>query len=217
VRSLIDNHHEEAVQNGVRIVPCCGFDCIPSDLGCEMIIEEIQRKGLQPTEVRFLADEMLGAASGGTIASVVNLFESYPTAKLLELANPFCLNPRDDKNIPVAPTDGAVVKAASDNMGVGYDNVLKRFTMPWIMQGIDTRVVNRSNALKSWSYGRNFLYTERMLAPSLFAAIMSVILMPLGSALLFFNFTRSIVKKFLPKPGEGPNENILQNGFFKVF
>ena len=180
------------------------------------MVSEMKKRGLEPCEVRFLADDMLGAASGGTIASVVNIFESYPTSKLVELANPFYLAPRGEDYKPIQATDSSIITAGSDNMVVGYDKILKRYTMPWIMQGIDTRVVNRSNALSGWAYGRNFLYSERMIAPSLFSAIISMILMPLGSALLFFPFTRNIVKKFLPKPGEGPNEEILKNGFFKI-
>src|SRR5262249_21657709 len=33
VRAAIDAHHERAAATGARIVPCCGFDSIPSDLG----------------------------------------------------------------------------------------------------------------------------------------------------------------------------------------
>ena len=33
VKGLIENHHEEASSKGIRIIPSCGFDSIPSDLG----------------------------------------------------------------------------------------------------------------------------------------------------------------------------------------
>ena len=33
VKGLIGKHHEEASKKGVRIIPSCGFDSIPSDLG----------------------------------------------------------------------------------------------------------------------------------------------------------------------------------------
>jgi short subunit dehydrogenase-like uncharacterized protein len=32
VRELIDRHHDRAAADGTRIIPCCGFDSIPSDL-----------------------------------------------------------------------------------------------------------------------------------------------------------------------------------------
>ena len=64
--------------------------------------------------------------------------------------------------------------------------------MPWVMQSIDTRVVNRSNALSQWGYGRNLIYRECMAAPSLFNAILTSAIFPLVGSLLFFSFTRFV-------------------------
>ena len=36
IRHIIDIHHEEAARNNVLIVPGCGFDSIPSDIGAFM-------------------------------------------------------------------------------------------------------------------------------------------------------------------------------------
>ncbi len=33
VKGLIEKHHAEASAKGIRIIPSCGFDSIPSDLG----------------------------------------------------------------------------------------------------------------------------------------------------------------------------------------
>src|SRR5437762_2725514 len=33
VRELIARYHERASADGTRIIPCCGFDSVPSDLG----------------------------------------------------------------------------------------------------------------------------------------------------------------------------------------
>ena len=33
VKEMIEKHHEAAAAKGVRIIPSCGFDSIPSDLG----------------------------------------------------------------------------------------------------------------------------------------------------------------------------------------
>lgn len=37
VRSLIAKHHEEASAKKLRIVPCCGFDSAPFDLGALLV------------------------------------------------------------------------------------------------------------------------------------------------------------------------------------
>ena len=68
--------------------------------------------------------------------------------------------------------------------------MIERWMMPWVMQSIDTRVVNRSNALSQWGYGRNLIYREFMAAPNMFAAFFTSAIFPLIGSLLFFSFTR---------------------------
>ena len=43
-RRMIDAHHEKAQQTGARIVHCCGFDSIPSDLGTFMVQEAFKKQ-----------------------------------------------------------------------------------------------------------------------------------------------------------------------------
>ena len=136
VRKLIDSYHHEAIKKGIKIVPCCGFDCIPSDLGCQMMVEEMKSRGLEPKEVRLLVDKVKGGVSGGTVASIVNLIESSTFQELGDVGNPFCLSPRESETgRPMEPTDSTVVTKGSDNNVAGYDDVMKCYTMPYIMQG----------------------------------------------------------------------------------
>jgi short subunit dehydrogenase-like uncharacterized protein len=44
-----------------------------------------------------------------------------------------------------------------DYWGPAYDKVAKTWTMPFIMQAINTRVVRRSNALLNYAYGERSL------------------------------------------------------------
>lgn len=41
---LIETYHDKAAQKGVRIVPCCGFDSIPSDIGTFLVASHIKDK-----------------------------------------------------------------------------------------------------------------------------------------------------------------------------
>ena len=121
----------------------------------------------------------------------------------IAFGNPFCLTPRDAATgLPTQATDPAIIVAGSDSVSQGYDDVMQTHTSPYIMQGIDTRIINRSNALSGWSYGRNFIYSERTMASSMIAAMFSAILMSFGGFLLVFPPARWLLKNFLvPKPG----------------
>lgn len=44
VRRMIDQHHEAATAGGVKIVHCCGYDSIPSDLGTLLVVDYITNK-----------------------------------------------------------------------------------------------------------------------------------------------------------------------------
>jgi len=44
VRTLIDRYHAQAASDGTRIIPCCGFDSVPSDLGTHLVVRHLQRE-----------------------------------------------------------------------------------------------------------------------------------------------------------------------------
>jgi hypothetical protein len=71
IRGIIDGYHDQAAASKLKIVNCCGFDCIPSDLGVMMMVDAMKEQGLEPEEIRYVMKESLGGASGGTIASVI--------------------------------------------------------------------------------------------------------------------------------------------------
>jgi short subunit dehydrogenase-like uncharacterized protein len=44
VRELCDRHHAQAALDGTRIIPCCGFDSVPSDLGVYLLVRYMQQQ-----------------------------------------------------------------------------------------------------------------------------------------------------------------------------
>jgi short subunit dehydrogenase-like uncharacterized protein len=198
VRRMIDQYHDQAKAKKIKIISCCGFDCVPVDLGCLMIVEEMKRQGLEPVEVRANLVKMRGGPSGGTIESVFNMFGMFSFSEIAASMNPYLLCPRDSN--PTLKN----VRANSDKLLPSYDSTLKRWMQPFVMQAIDTRIIHRSNALKDWAYGKDFVYGEAMAAPNLMAALLVSALSPLV-VLLFIPFVRSFARLFVPKPGEGPS------------
>src|SRR5512133_611219 len=72
VRDLIARYHERALSDGTRIVPFCGFDSVPSDLGALLIERHVRETlGVGCSEVRAYF-QMAGGLNGGTIASLLN-------------------------------------------------------------------------------------------------------------------------------------------------
>lgn len=75
---------------------------------------------------------------------------------------------------------------------IHHKNVTGKWMMPWVMQAIDTRIVNRSNALTGWRYGRNLVYRELAQAPNMIAAAIGSALFPIVGAMLYFSLTRCV-------------------------
>ncbi|MBW3621033.1 MAG: saccharopine dehydrogenase NADP-binding domain-containing protein, partial [Actinobacteria bacterium] len=63
VHRLLRDHHDAAVDAGVRIVNCCGFDSVPHDLGAQLAVEQLPDD--EPVELRGFVSAK-GRFSGGT-------------------------------------------------------------------------------------------------------------------------------------------------------
>jgi len=210
VRTMIDAHHARAVETGARIVPSCGFDSIPSDLGVFMLYKHLAAQGRKLAEVHFRVTRMKGGASGGTIASGLDTMERMrdPAVRRL-LMNPYALNPEGERSGPDVP----------DVIRPRRDPHTGRWLGPFVMAAVNTRVVRRSNALLEFAYGRDFRYDESMdtgkgLSGMVRAVATSGGLVG-GMALAGFPAGWKLIERYLPAPGEGPNREQREQGYFK--
>ncbi len=212
VREMIDAHHDQAKITGARIVHCCGFDSIPSDLGVLTLQEHaLATLGKPCSRVGFYVMKTKGGVSGGTIATMLNLVESAtrdPSIRKVA-GNPYALVPGE------RGPDGR------DQMGVKFDEALGRWTGPFIMAAINTRIVRRSNALLGYRYGKDFRYSEVMsmgrgVKGWLGAAALSASMALFAGAISIGPTRRLLAKRVLPKPGEGPSKEKRDGGFFDI-
>jgi short subunit dehydrogenase-like uncharacterized protein len=150
-----------------------------------------------------------GAASGGTIASVLNMMEEAqndPSVRR-EVANPYALYPADTP-------DG---RDGPDQTGAKFDVDFNQWTSPFIMAAINTRVVRRSNALLGFPWGESFRYDEATLNTSRYEATRNSVAGGIGMVALALGPTRKLAQRFLPKPGEGPTRDQREAGYYEVF
>jgi short subunit dehydrogenase-like uncharacterized protein len=211
IREAIDRFHARAQETGARIVHCCGFDSIPSDLGVFLLHQEAQAE-LEDTT--YVVRGLKGGPSGGTIDSMKTMIDEVKTdpSKRKLLLDPYSLSPDRDAE----PDLGRQL-----DMGPPvHDRELDQWLGPFVMASINTRVVRRSNALQDWVYGRRFRYRETMAMGSGLAgrAKATALLGGLGAVMgaLSLKPTRAALDRFLPKPGEGPSAEARAKGFFKI-
>ncbi|MDQ2621472.1 MAG: saccharopine dehydrogenase NADP-binding domain-containing protein [Actinomycetota bacterium] len=215
MRKSIDANHELAQRTGARIVHTCGFDSIPSDLGVLALHEAALAAGAGDLgQTTFVVEAMKGGASGGTIASMMGqLDESRNDRNARRLAaDPYALSP--DRGAEPDP------KTERDAMGISRDPDTGDFLAPFLMASVNTRVVRRSNALLDWPYGKSFRYRELMKGGGgpLGAVKAGAITGGLAGLVagLSFGPTRKVLDRVLPGPGEGPDEESREKGFFRI-
>ena len=202
VKDMIQKHHEAAAAKGVRIIPSCGFDSIPSDLGSFFGI----RKLGAPIKRVESFHSFKGGASGGTLETIFSIGDLDLKD---ELADPFLLNPPDSYN------DEMHTKSR-DTFEIAEKPEISGWGGPFVMAAANTRVVRRSAALLSQRqepYGSNFTYQEFAFNKSRGQAIRSAL--GLGAmALVVMTPLRKLVRPLLKQPGEGPTEAERDNGWF---
>jgi short subunit dehydrogenase-like uncharacterized protein len=212
MQRMIAGHQDDAVASGARIVHTCGFDSIPSDMGVLFLQNAMQAAhGVPATHVKYRTVGASGTFSGGTLASMVNMFNEMAADPSLRktLADPYSLNPTGS----VRGTD------VDDQTGAIYDEDFKRWTIPFMMAAINTRVVRRSNALLNNTWGEDFNYDEATLAPEGqggFKSKLVSLAMNAGAGAIVFKPTRALLNRWLPDPGEGPSLEQREKGYFDI-
>ena len=213
IRKMQLRHEADAIKSGARIVHCCGFDSIPSDLGVHFLQRNaLEQFGQTCARIDMRVLRMKGGASGGTIASMINMVkEAVSDADLRrELKDPYSLCPQKHQFSVTQP-----------EVKIAYDAVTGGWIAPFIMAGINTRVVHRSNALSNNSYGVAFTYEEAVVTGQggsgkrkAKAAHWGVNALMIGLAVPPM---RWLLETFvLPKPGEGPSEKAQLEGMFEL-
>ena len=205
VRSLIDRHHEQAAADGTRIIPCCGFDSVPSDLGAWMLAQHFQALGEACVDVKACFS-LRGGFNGGTLASALNMLDAGQTRVM---ADPWLLNPAAARP-PGAPSD-------EDPVAPHHDADFKAWVGPFFMGPVNTRVVRRSAALLG--YGPDFHYQEYLRfgagAMAALAAAGVSAGMNASQAALQWSPVRALARRLAPAPGEGPSEAAMDRGSFR--
>lgn len=214
MRRMITRHGEAAQRSGARLIHSCGFDSIPSDMGVFFLQQEARaRYGKPATRVRMRVEKSRGSLSGGTIASLVNVVREAAGSRALrkELSNPYSLCPPDHGFRERQP----VIQRTR------WDRSLQRWTAPFFMAAVNTRVVLRTHALNHKADGPDFLYDEAILLSADVKGWMRAwgitIATRLFTLAVSIRPSRALLEKYvLPAPGEGPDPEARARGHFSL-
>jgi len=203
VKQMIEKHHEEAKKKGIRIIPSCGYDSVPSDLGCFFAAKSFGKK----ISSIHSFHAWKGEASGGTIET---MFSAKSSGADKSSFGRFALNPKGS-------VSEKQKKLTSDKVSVHYNDSVDAWVGPFIMAMANTRVVRRGAALLDElgkGYGKNFVYKEHAYYSSKSSARKTTFFLGVLGIIILTPLSR-LVRPFLKKPGQGPSQEVMDSGFFK--
>jgi len=199
MRHMIDAHDATARSTGARIVFSCGFDSIPFELGVFFLQENAKKiLGAPAPRVKGRVRKMKGTFSGGTAASLKATYAAAAkdSGLVTLLKDPFALTP------------GFTGPKQPPGNRPEFDSDLQMWTAPFVMATINTRNVHRSNLLQDFSYGKDFVYDEMMIAgPGEKGE---------ATAKAIVGANASMGGADGPKPGEGPSKEERETGFYDL-
>lgn len=198
MREIADRYHEPAAAGRTRVIPACGFDSVPSDLGAWLMARHVRETtGGAAAEIRAYF-QFSGGLNGGTVASLLNMLDMPRSAATA-----------------APPRDGRIRLVKSPR----HDAAIGACVAPFVMALTNTHVVRRSlTLLESWGEPKGpGVYQEGMLFDGPLGRIRATAATA-GLGLLLASvklpLTRRLVQPFLPKPGAGPSERRMDDGWF---
>ena len=203
VRDLIDKHHEAAEKKQIKIIPSCGYDSIPSDMGCFYLQRSLNQE-LQRIDGYHRGN---GGVSGGTIESAFSM-RNYKSK--YSMGHPFLLNSKE-----YIKTQN--ISENKDNFKIKYIDDIELWSAPFVMAIANTRVVRRSSEIhdkNQASYGSEFKYQEYMMLKKYSSAF----LVTAGLAvfgLMLISPISGLFRKLFTKAGNGPDKKTRENGWFE--
>jgi short subunit dehydrogenase-like uncharacterized protein len=190
---LLERYAERARTRGIRIVPSCGYDAIPADLGAFFTVRELG--GAQPIR---LAGYMAADAefSGGTERSAIKAMAEIPSARGAEVQSE-----RPAARVRIAQ---AKIERRPELGG-------------WVapLPTIDAAVVTSSAAALP-EYGQDFSYAHHGVVGPLLRLIAGALMVGIIATLARFAPGRALLLRFAKPSGKGPSAERMARSWFKL-
>ncbi|KUJ19561.1 uncharacterized protein LY89DRAFT_780481 [Mollisia scopiformis] len=202
VAEMIKKYEKAAKASGAIMIPQIGLDSAPADLVTWTLVDMIRKRLSVPTaEVIVSLHDIKSKASGGTLSTVFNIMDSFTMKQIGAAHAPY----------GISPIPGPKVK---DNRSLitkffGIRAVRDLGILTTSLGAVaDVPIVQRSWGLLGGNkfYGPNFHVYEYMKARNHLSAVMIHFALAFGSIMLAIPFIRSIARKLVYQPGDGPTK-----------
>ncbi|KAF2225126.1 Saccharopine dehydrogenase-domain-containing protein [Elsinoe ampelina] len=214
VYDMIDKYHEKAKANHAIIIPQIGMDSAPADLLTWSLVTHVQRTLSKTTkQVIFTLHKARSKPSGGTLASLLGLFDTYSLSFVGKALKPWALSP-----VSPVKTQGRSVSPSLIQKVTGVRSVPDLGTLTTSLQG----AVDRTQVYRTWGlldsgkfYGSSFRFFPYMTARNVFVGMLTHFAIAFGGLALLLSPLRAILKRFVYAPGDGPTRDESKHDYIE--
>lgn len=205
VYDVVQKYHNTAQSTGAIMIPQNGIESAPPDLMCWKLVSNIRNKlGTGTAEVVHSIHDMNATPSGGTLSTVLTIFDTYSASQLAQAQKPWCL-------CPVEPPAQSHAKSVLETLtGVRYSADLGTLTDS--LQGpADVPIVHRSWGLFDGGryYGPNFRVSAYQRTRNALTGLGFHLGLIAAFTALIIPPVRWLLKYFVYEPGQGPSKECV--------
>ncbi|EXJ92909.1 hypothetical protein A1O3_01465 [Capronia epimyces CBS 606.96] len=204
--TMIKKYEAAAKASGACMFPQCAMESAPSDLLTWKLAEEARsRLSSQIGQVVMDLHELPSIPSGGTFATVLNLFEKFPLHVLKQSIEPYALSPVANHHAGPKQSFWSSVTGLSKVPGLGLLSTSATGKANAAIVFRTWGLTKQEPSLQKEFYGPNFSYRELMKAGNPVAGILMHYSLIIGALLLLLSPVRALARKLVFKPGDGPD------------
>ncbi|KAK9598928.1 hypothetical protein V6Z93_003248 [Aspergillus fumigatus] len=201
IREIIEKYHDVAKSNGAIIIPSVGVESAPADILAWSVVKRVREDLSSDTkEVIGAIEEMKSSGpSGGTLNTVLTIFDSLSFSDILKSTDPFALAASaPPKNVPSEPLVDKILGVRS------VRDLGTLTTSPSAMA--DITIVHRSSTLMPEFYGPLFYFRQFVKVRNALVGIIFHYAFIIGLCLLTLPPVRALVRQFVYAAGQGPRK-----------
>lgn len=212
-KEMIMKFDSIAQDTGAKIISLCGHDSIPWDLSywklSKMLKEDCQDS---ISAVRFY-DEIKGGVSGGTIDTMLTFVEGKYVEPRFDF-DPYLRKADGSKSSNKTKNISSQLPSRMDVSDVDPNTKERKWTNPFVMASVNAEVVKRTHAMnENVQEGQKLTYNESNVQKSFKEAFVTWFSVVFGATGLLNPITGTVLKKVLPKPGQGPSPKEMKHGY----
>jgi len=196
--------HKTAQKRGAILIPQCGVESAPLDIGTYLLVKKIREDYDSPTaDVRMAVHDFKGRFSGGTLETIMAVFEHATLQEITEASRFDALSPVRGPEQP-------------------WTSPIRRDHDLGVLTSSISHTTDRAIVFRSWGlwdggqyYGPNFTWKEYMRVSHYISAIFWMVAFTIAPIFPLFAPFRWLLRKIITQPGDGASEEERKTHFIE--